>query len=1336
MKNINLLNEPDSTELLLNSSISDGVIATKYSGGDVDGGREKHPAIQQYFALGYEVGDRVAGRNISTTEKNKDWAGTLEEDNIRIQEYSWKTGTITLDGEYHEDGLAWLHEENAQGKQIYFNVNAGRKNAEVSRIFSIFFEHDTGSHAEQMAQVLNFPIPASVAVKTRKSTHTYYTVYGDDIESIEGWVKLQEKMAYTMGSDPAVKDRPRLMRLAGFDHIKTGVENVLCSLEICDGDNSYTFAEIEQAIAEYALRIGVKPFTEDRFKAYQFVINRLNQKKDGRDYSHVRFNPEFFRTCEDSEIAEQLQRCKAWARLSEQKHLGKGEGIDPETAWTDDVKTVTARVKKEYNIDLVPSLSQGGELLTVKWARAYTEGFEENGRSGWHTTKCPNHAGNSDDSLHINTVTGALKCHSGCDSHDVEVRLRQLAKDAGDESWNVERYKGQNKAQEWLTAQEYFLSLVAAEQLPLNTLTIKPGYTHILCPDGYTEEIIRSLGQKYIALLISPTGGGKTWFMDKTINYKESCYSNVLSVVPTIALSHNSAKRLGLNTREEVDAARYSSNAGRLASRMSLVTPSLYKQIDRAYNNDDFFLVDETRQGLNFLLNSDLCDKKGRRPKNIKAFNKAVKKSDRIILADAYATDVELDYFVALRPDLPVFVLEIPVKPIEREVYEVSKESYLDDKLKTLLLEEKRVIVPVDGQEKGEGIDREFTALGKKVLRVDAKTKNDEQPQLFLANPTKYLRENHIDLFIYSPTLGSGFDFKLKPEDMDLCFDTMISYDTHFAPTDFMQLVGRDRQREPLYYHCSADKNDNIGSVFVQDQIDAITRHATNLIEMAEILATTDLSLQMQAEELNHWVAGASNNLTLTTIAKQRAREAYNKQNRAEKVRQQFQKDGYTVIQLTDEDFENVTNEVNKAIKQHRAEIKEEKAIAVVAATLVDDETGKALLEKDDLTEKERHEADRYRMEVRYPGFLTNLILANRKEAEEFYLNYIKDKGRWLKTVYTRWAYDHREKVKPSDLKRLGEKVSLMREFGEGSLNDLKKIKSPFYQFVEDIGLFEFFRDGGRIGFNQRIVAGWLFKIKDESKPEDSEETKELNRLSYESKLNELMSFSGLKFDWKIKKDFKAKFITPLAKEYTNGLKDYFDFNIPASGYDLDQLIKSINSKILSKFGYGLTEKDASTQNRCFTFEDLDKSPQDQHRQKLVKIIEDEANKKNADFTQTNAHNVGGASIPGATPNTLDVYTKESSGVQPETHAVTELQELKLVKSTKNDFAPVFEAKNQSSESKESKESLDPTDRMMERISNEGRFSEAGLRAKFLARVAQIKARHQPQYNPDMAIAF
>ncbi|RUT02740.1 hypothetical protein DSM106972_056600 [Dulcicalothrix desertica PCC 7102] len=417
---------------------------------------EIHPAIQQLYALGYEEGDTVTGRNIPPIDGTRtDWHGVLTKDNLQITEYSYSTKRYT--GDYHEDGLSWLAEENCD-KGIYYNVNGGRDNASVNKFHAVFWESDKGTHEEQALVNSLLPVDLTVAITTRRSTHSYLRVSEEYCHDLELWKHLQQIAAYTFGSDPAVKDLPRLMRLASFDHIKLSsfqlpgeidYDTTPCKLITCEPDPQHSPEDILKYFAEVRAKLGIKDYSEERFKGYQYINSKLNQKKKGVNYSHENFNPNIFRTCADSEVSELHTRAKLFARLCKQKH----EGIacdDPETAWTESLKKVHQAYKKEYEFPLNKvsdsTLREAGlgseETLSGYFARNYGLGFDARGRNQWHTCQCPAHGSSSGnmDNLHIHAVSGAVKCQSDCTSAEVMTAFRQKAKDAGDTLWDATTY--------------------------------------------------------------------------------------------------------------------------------------------------------------------------------------------------------------------------------------------------------------------------------------------------------------------------------------------------------------------------------------------------------------------------------------------------------------------------------------------------------------------------------------------------------------------------------------------------------------------------------------------------------------------------------------------------------------------------------------------------------------------------------------------------------------------------------------------------------------------------------------------------------------------------------
>lgn len=730
--------------------------------------KKGHPAIQQLLALGYDTGDTVVGRNI-LNGKNQDWKGELTEDNIKIQEYTWGSGKIELDGQIHEDGLEWLDEENQEGKQIYFNVNGGRKNEEVDQIYAVFFEHDTGTKEEQRAQINAFPIRPSVVVETRKSHHVYFTIRdedengeidhaGSDNLDKEGWRRLQEEISYVMGSDPSVKDLPRLMRLAGFDHIKTGLPNVLCTLETCDENKTYTFAEIEAAITGYAANQGIKPFTQERYKAYNYAINRLNQKKSGIDYSHPRLNPDFFRTCEDSEVGEQLLRAKDWARLCEKKH--KGEDVDPETAWTNQRTEVAKRVRKEYNFELVPNQVQGDgdEVPLIQMARKYANHFVDFGRDGWHTFQDPTRDGNSTDSVHINATTGAIKSW-GSESHEVEVWLRQAARDAGDPLWNVEAYKGQRfdglgkGNEEW--AERYERERVIKAKYTFTReadITVESGYLPKLTLGELPE------GKKIITLK-ADWGYGKTTCVTSLLE----CYTgDVIQVAHLNALLANTAPKFKLNHHQDLKDKGEFSHKGGGSRRLAITLDSLGHLLDveEVFGKRRFSLIlDEIEQVLEYACKAThlASHRQAVRAK----LEWLIKNAEYIFASDRDISNAALDYVEQVRgTKTETFIIQhTGQKGLGRKIkLNINKRK---DEVVTKCLEDiksgKKVAIPCENKSDllaWEDLFREHGISDKVWFSAHGDNSNEKDIREVIKNIDKEYKNYQV--LLYTMTLGTA----------------------------------------------------------------------------------------------------------------------------------------------------------------------------------------------------------------------------------------------------------------------------------------------------------------------------------------------------------------------------------------------------------------------------------------------------------------------------------------------------------------------------------------------------------------------------------------------------
>ena len=120
---------------------------------------------------------------------------------------------------YH-DGLAELSRLNSEGRGIYFVVNpGGGRDSEILEARSIFWECDNRVKAEQIEQARTAGIAIGLMVETHKSVHCYSPL-SNPITDLGLWQRLQERVIQQMDSDQAIRNRSRLMRLPGFDHVR------------------------------------------------------------------------------------------------------------------------------------------------------------------------------------------------------------------------------------------------------------------------------------------------------------------------------------------------------------------------------------------------------------------------------------------------------------------------------------------------------------------------------------------------------------------------------------------------------------------------------------------------------------------------------------------------------------------------------------------------------------------------------------------------------------------------------------------------------------------------------------------------------------------------------------------------------------------------------------------------------------------------------------------------------------------------------------------------------------------------------------------------------------
>lgn len=144
--------------------------------------------------------------------------------------------TQTIHGSLAElaDQLVALNES---GAGIFVTVNMtdgrGRKSENVQSVRALFIDMDGPMRREP-------PLRPTMTVRTRNGSHLFWVLW--EGEPITGFTPGQEQLARFYGSDPVVKDLPRVMRLPGFCHVKD--EPFLVRLEECHPHLAYGMEQV------------------------------------------------------------------------------------------------------------------------------------------------------------------------------------------------------------------------------------------------------------------------------------------------------------------------------------------------------------------------------------------------------------------------------------------------------------------------------------------------------------------------------------------------------------------------------------------------------------------------------------------------------------------------------------------------------------------------------------------------------------------------------------------------------------------------------------------------------------------------------------------------------------------------------------------------------------------------------------------------------------------------------------------------------------------------------------------------------------------------------------
>jgi phage/plasmid primase, P4 family, C-terminal domain len=192
---------------------------------------------------------------------------------------------------------------------IFFVVNpGGHKDAEITGVAAQFVEADDLPLATQWDNLMAFPLPPSIVVRTRKSLHGYWLMPGRDdrretlldpaaaatATQLAQFRLLQKGLAAHFCGDPAIVNPSRVMRLPGFDHHKAEPVAVVCL--VFEPARRYSQAQLAAALAGLAPDPPTGPATGAKSRQPTGV------SPPDRDSRLILKNCDFIRYCRDHAV--------------------------------------------------------------------------------------------------------------------------------------------------------------------------------------------------------------------------------------------------------------------------------------------------------------------------------------------------------------------------------------------------------------------------------------------------------------------------------------------------------------------------------------------------------------------------------------------------------------------------------------------------------------------------------------------------------------------------------------------------------------------------------------------------------------------------------------------------------------------------------------------------------------------------------------------------------------------------------------------------------------------------------------------------------------------------
>ena len=600
----------------------------------------------------------------------------------------------------------------------------------------------------------------------------------------------------------------------------------------------------------------------------------------------------------------------------------------------------------------------------------------------------------------------------------------------------------------------------------------------------------------------APKGSGKTEFIAAKIAPALAKGDRSLVLTHRVQLGKELANRFGVNYRSELSSSEDGSLLGYV-----LCVDSLHGKANPKFNPNDWenatIIIDECEQVFWHLLNSPTCEKY--RAKIIDSLREllriVVSTGGKIYLSDADLSMNAIGYVQSLIGyPVPNYIIENTYKsPLKRELYlfDGNNPSGLIQELEIAVSSGQKIICHTDGQKhKSSYGSRNLEYLFKKkyptlkILRIDSESVSDRSHPAYgcMGNLDQILSQ--YDLIICSPVIETGVSIDCNH------FDAVFAISHGVQNVDsFAQTLARVRADIPRYVWISGHSPNRIGngSTDLKQLLAGEHFKAKNTIRILQAVGLREIP------EFSFLEDGEKYSPSLSLWGKNAVKINLEAKNYRGLLMKKLENEGYKITPIEPGDKESIEalkDEIKSASDENYSEHKE----AVLNADTISNSEYNSLKEKRELTEGERNQLKRARIERTYGINLTDELIT--KDDDGWYpqirLHYFLSVGNeFLADRDSKKLDDALEngggKVFKPDINRslLSAKIKLLKllnveqffdpekEFTRDNLADwLDRLKSPaIIAQIKSILGFSLSMDDNPICFAQRLLGALGLKL-------------------------------------------------------------------------------------------------------------------------------------------------------------------------------------------------------------------------------------------------------------------